>query len=94
MNDETALEVLTVLKDKPGTLRLVTNERSTVKEKDARPQFTNPLADPRLWVVHDVVAIDGPDAQGFYTARTEEGDLMVGRPAALLRRLTEAGQGE
>lgn len=51
----------------------------------------NPLADPALYVCHDVVRLEGPDASGAMTAYSGEGDWCQGQPAALLRRLREAG---
>lgn len=51
-----------------------------------------PLTDPRHFVIHDVVSIEGPDeATGLVRARTEEGDVCIGYPADVLARLQQAG---
>lgn len=77
----------------PGTLQIITDERAAgVPESAAHPRFAaNPLADPALWVCHAVTRVEGPDENGRMVAYSDEGDWCQGRPAALFRRLREAG---
>jgi len=48
-----------------------------------------PDTDSRHFVIHKVVAIDGPDQFGNLHAVSAEGDWCDGKPTALLRRLQE-----
>lgn len=94
MDDETALKMLKFLLKEGGHLKIVTAERSDVPEAELVPRGgnNNPLADPRAFVLHDVVKIEGPDHNGDYVAYSEEGDHTHGRAGPLLRRLTEGAQ--
>ena len=92
MDNETALEILKVLVDKGGHLKIVTSERSNVPDEELAPRNGNPLADPRAWVIHDVVKLEGPDDRGRMVAYSAEGDATIGYPAALLKRLTEGAR--
>jgi len=49
----------------------------------------NLLKKPSTFVIHPVVAIEGPDAKGRVTARSAEGDATYGYPANVLKRLQE-----
>jgi hypothetical protein len=92
MGNETALKMLRfLLKEGPGNLRIITNERSEVPERELLPRGGNgnPLADPRAYVLHDVVEIEGPDAAGMILARSAEKDAVLGYPAGVLDKLTE-----
>lgn len=94
MNDDEAMALLRALSKQKGALRIITAARSEVDEADAEPRFAgNPMADPRMWVCHDVVRIEGPDARGRVRAHSREGDICLGYPRAVLRRLTEAALG-
>ena len=91
MDDETTVKMLKFLLKEKG-LRVVTDERSDVPERELEARAGNPLADPRAYVLHEVVRLDGPDAAGRYTAWTAEGDRSVGFPRGLLRALTKHAQ--
>jgi hypothetical protein len=52
-----------------------------------------PRSDPRHFVIHRVVTLEGPNHRGQYTAYSPEGDYCIGKPDALLVRLTEAAEG-
>ncbi len=96
MNDELAIAQLKALLKVPGALRVITAERSKVAEKELQARGGNPLADPRAYVVHDVVRVEEvKDGQlaGLWVASTNEGDMTMGEPAALLARLLEASRG-
>lgn len=106
VDEPMALRILKHLVEKqPGALKIITADpsdkgkawrehmelgRPTLAAMLADPSYTNPLADPALWVVHDVVRIEGPTRDGHYRAISAEGDFCMGAPLALLRRLTEA----
>lgn len=103
MDDEMAIAQLTALAGVPGALRIITSEilpRLRVDRKDARsPIHPEQLqADPDILkrvsshVCHDVVKVSGPDERGLMRADSAEGDVTIGRPAALLARLTEASR--
>ena len=49
-----------------------------------------PLTDPRHFVIHDVIEIEGPGSNGAYRARSAEGDLTLGSAETLVKRLQEA----
>lgn len=89
---DTALKMLRFLLEQgEGDLKIITAERSDVPEGELVPRGgnNNPLADPRAYVLHDVVRLEGPDHNGDYIAYSEEGDHTHGRPGPLLAKLTE-----
>lgn len=106
VDDALALKILRHLVEKqPGALKIITAAPSVKGQKWAEhmalgrpslaaaladPTYSNPQADPALWVAHAVTRLDGPDRDGFYRAFSAEGDICKGAPRALLRRLTEA----
>lgn len=90
-----ALDELCALVQVPGALKIITNmddpDGAEYSEKD-----------PRHYILHDVVRIEGPDAEGKVTAYTapynaqDHGyddrmthDECTGQPEALLARLWE-----
>jgi hypothetical protein len=82
----------------PGALRIITAEvhpdhREDRDDPRSRAKEGVNLAHHSAFVVHDVVTLDGPDAQGRWTASSAEGDWTRGLADALLSRLTEAGRG-
>lgn len=56
------------------------------------PSYSNKLADPSHFVIHDVVEInENPKGyEGMVEAVTAEGDRCVGYAAAVLKRVTQA----
>lgn len=91
------LEALVIV---PGALRIITNQHNcgggkhpTIgKFSEAKcAAFEHPLTDPRHFVIHDVVRVEGPNHRGEYRAFTEEGDHCTGQPEAVLARLLEVG---
>lgn len=62
------------------------------EEIGSRERFgANPLADPRHFVCHDVVRLEGPDDKGRYKAfSANDEDWCLAYPAELLERLQEA----
>lgn len=95
---ELAIAQLEALATVPGALRVITAEvqpalRETKRDPRSPARADVDLTRPASFVCHDVVAVQGPDARGRYRAVTAEGDFCEGQPAALLRRLTEAGSG-
>lgn len=106
VDDAMALRILLHLVEKqPGALKIITATpsdkgeawlehmaagRGVLAAALADPSYTNPQADPALWVAHDVVRLEGPTREGYYRAFSREGDICKGLPLALLRRLTEA----
>lgn len=106
VDDALALRILRHLVGRqPGALRIITARpsdkgeawlehmalgRPALAAQLPDPTYSNPQADPALWVVHDVVRLEGPDREGYYQAISAQGDRCKGAPLALLRRLTEA----
>lgn len=106
VDDAMALRILRHLVEKqPGALKITTAQpsvkgqkwlehmaagRGSLAQALADPAYSNPQADPGLWVTHDVARLEGPDRQGYYQAISAQGDRCKGTPLALLRRLTEA----
>lgn len=92
MDNETAMKMLKFLLKEGGHLQIITDERSDVPEKELVARSGNPLADPRAYVLHDVVRLEGPDDAGVVVAWSAEGDRTYGYPASVLKRLTEVAQ--
>ena len=105
MSEDIAVQELLSLAQIPGALRIITSVHrcggeekvgtgfipGTPEELAACAAFEHGLGDPRHFVVHDVVAIDGPDDRGRYTARSaEDEDWCMGYADALVARLREA----
>lgn len=106
VDDALALKILAHLVEKqPGALKIITATpsdkgkaylehlaagRGALAAALADPAYSNPQADPALWVAHAVVRLEGPTRDGYYRAFSREGDICKGPPLALLRRLTEA----
>lgn len=107
--DVLAVAQLKALAKVPGALRIITNEHacgggmlgediaaceafSEGTDENGRPLD---LKNQRHFVLHDVVRIEGPNHRGQYTAYSDpkHRDYCEGRPAALLRRLTEWQRG-
>lgn len=97
-DDSTALLELRALLEVPDALRLITNEHACgagvhpdIPPFDAEvcARYEFPLTDPRHFVIHSVVAIEGPNHKGQITASTAEGDYCTGQPSAVLARLQE-----
>lgn len=95
---EQAITELEALVQVPGALRIITNGHAcggglhpTIPPFDAAvcAAFAYPLTDPRHFVIHAVVRLEGPDAKGQYTAHSAERDYTLGQPDALLTRLRE-----
>lgn len=98
LDRELALAQLRALVQVPGALKIITNEHAcgggTHPDSpgfDTRvcAAYQHDLYSPRHFVLRDVVALDGPDAQGRYYARSAGGDWTRGYPEALVRRLQE-----
>jgi hypothetical protein len=92
MENETAEKMLKFLMKEGGHLKIVTGERSDVPDGELVARHGNPLADPAAWVVKDVVKLEGPRADGLMVAYSEDKDMTIGFPAALLRRLTDGAR--
>lgn len=100
MDRDLAIAQLEALAGVPGALRVITNEHACGGGKHpdiagfdpaACEAYEYSLKDPRHFVIHDVVRLEGPNHRGQYTAYTDEGDYTIGQPEALLARLLEAG---
>lgn len=96
-DNERAIASLEALAKIPGALRVITNEvrpelREDRKEARSAAKEDVDLRDHATFVIHDVVAIEGPNEKGCYTATTAEGDWCMGYPVDLLNRLTEASR--
>lgn len=92
---EQAIEQLKKLVKRRGALRIITAEvrpELRVDADDPRSPAREgvDLRRPATFVIHDVVAVQGPTERGRYIAVTAEGDRCEGQPEALLARLTEA----
>ena len=97
MDRKQAIWTLEELVKKPGALRIITAECVPGKCTGGP---TNPaghdealfkVKDPRHFIIHDVVSLDGPNHRGQFKAHTAEGDWCEGQPEALIARLLEAG---
>ena len=84
-----------------GVLRIITNEHACGAGKhpsiegfnsDTCVAFAHDLRDPRHFVIHDVIDVQGPDHKGNYRALSAEGDWTYGRAHSLIVRLQEANQ--
>ena len=82
-----------------GALRIITSEHACGAGKhpdfdgfdpEKCGAFGHPLTDPRHFVIHDVVEIEGPGSNAAYRARSAEGDLTLGSAETLVKRLQEA----
>ena len=114
-----AVATLGALAAVPGALHIITNIPSERQRRWrhggahpdsplASPRFrNNPLGDHRMWVIHPVERIDGPNHRGQYTAYSVEYDAAdygfparrtrdecTGQPEALLSRLTEVSRSQ
>ena len=91
MSRAEAIKNLKKLVRERGTLRIITSECKSRKCNASghdEGQFT--LRDPRHFIIHDVVHLEGPNHYGQFRARSDEGDWCQGQPEALLPRLLEA----
>ena len=97
MDRKQAIWTLQELVKKSGALRIITAE---CVSKACTGSPTSPaghdvglfkLADPRHFVIHDVVSLDSPNHRGQVKAHSAEGDWTLGQPEAVLARLLEAG---
>lgn len=89
-----ALTELRKLLKEHGALQIITNEvepRLRVHSRDPRSEAKDgvDLTDPRTFVCHAVVELEGPDDQGCYRAVSAEGDWTLGYPSSLLARLQQ-----
>lgn len=92
MDRSQAIWTLRELAKKPGALRIITNECAAPScYAGSHDEGTFKLTDPRHFVVHDVVRLEGPNHKGQFRAHSAEGDWTLGQPEALLARLLEAG---
>jgi hypothetical protein len=99
-----SVEELKALVKIPGSLRVITARHAcdpkyatgpqykpkTDEELAACEAFEFPQTDWRHQVIHEVVSLEEPDHNGRMKAHTAEGDVCVGRPNELLKRLREA----
>lgn len=99
MDRDVAIAQLEALVKVPGALKIITNVHRCQKAMHPRLKgfsakkcdaFKPDVRHPGHFVVHDVIRIEGPNAQGQYTAFSAEGDYCIGQPEALLKRLQEA----
>ncbi|KKN26267.1 hypothetical protein LCGC14_0876420 [marine sediment metagenome] len=76
-----------------GALRIITNECASKScNASGHNEGRYNLRDPRHFVIHDVVRLEGPNHRGQFKAHSAEGDWCQGQPEALLPRLLEAGK--
>lgn len=96
--DAQALKELKALLEVPDALRQITNEHACGgglhPSKEGFDQavcdgFEHSDADPRHFVIHAVVGIEGPDEDGYVRAITAEGDWRYGSPVAVLKALRQ-----
>ena len=96
MDRKQAIWTLQELLKKPGSLRIITAECVSEACTGAptgsvgHDEGLFKLADPRHFIIHDVVRLEGPNHKGQVRAHSAEGDWCMGQPEALLARLLEA----
>jgi len=82
-----------------GILKIITNEHACGGGQhpdingfvqDICNAFKFPITDARHFVVHDVISFEDLAKNNLMAAHTSEGDICMGYPIDLLRRLTEA----
>lgn len=78
-----AMEQLKALQAVPGALKIITNVPDPKAPANLGPRH------PAYYVAHDVVRLEGPDAQGMIWAYSAEGDACAGYAHQLLGRLTQ-----
>lgn len=95
---DTSADALRNMVEMKGMLRIITNEHDCGGGlHPSSPNFNQAKCsayqfgenDPRHFVMHDVVRVEGPDPHGAYMAYSAEGDYTVGKSGPLLARLTE-----
>ncbi len=92
MSRTQAIKTLKDLVHEPGALRIITNECASQKcNASGHDQGVHTLRDPRHFIIHEVVRLEGPNHRGQFKAYSKEGDWCQGQPEALLSRLLEAG---
>jgi len=92
-----AIRTLQELLRKPGTLRIITAECASgactggpAGSRGHDERLFKPT-DPRHFIIHDVVRLEGPNHRGQFRAHSAEGDWCAAQPEVLLARLLEAG---
>lgn len=97
MDRKQAIWTLKELVKTPGALRIITAECVSKKCTEGPTSPTGhdtdlfKPKDPRHFIIHNVVSLDGPNQRGQFKAHSAEGDWTQGQPEALLARLLEAG---
>ena len=97
MDRKQTIEALKVMVGRPGALRIITAEcvskacTGAVTGSAGHDESLFKVKDPRHFVIHDVVRLEGPNHRGQFKAHSAEGDWCEGQPEALLARLLEAG---
>ncbi|KKM82273.1 hypothetical protein LCGC14_1321220 [marine sediment metagenome] len=90
---DATVKSLKALAQEPGALRIITNECASKScNASGHNESLFKLTDPRHFVIHDVVRLEGPNHRGQFKAHSAEGDWCQGQPEALLPRLLEAGK--
>jgi hypothetical protein len=100
MDEQEALAILSAMIAIPGALKIITNEvRPELRQDPEDP--SSPVredveaADPNIlkkvstFVLHNGVALEGPNHKGQVAVHSAEGDWTMGQPSAVLARLTE-----
>ncbi|KKM69529.1 hypothetical protein LCGC14_1449880 [marine sediment metagenome] len=89
---DATVKSLKALAQEPGALRIITNECAPKAcNASGHDESLFKLTDPRHFIVHDVVRLEGPNSRGQFKAHSAEGDWCQGQPEAVLARLLEAG---
>jgi len=83
-----------------GILKIITNEHTCGGgqhpenngfNKKKCGSFKFPITDSRHFVIHNVISLEeSPSKNGLLVAYSDEGDMCMGYPVELLKRLTEA----
>ncbi len=93
MSAEQAIKELKALVQEPGALRIITSECASKScNASGHNEGLYSLRDPRHFVIHDVVRLEGPNHHGQFRAYSKAKDWCQGQPEALLPRLLEAGK--
>ena len=93
MSTAQAIKELKALVRKRGTLRIITNECASKScNASGHNEGLYNLRDPRHFIIHDVVRLEGPNHHGQFRAYSKAKDWCQGQPEALLSRLLEASK--
>jgi|SRR3990170_2586055 len=99
MDDNEARQILDNMLP-TGVLKIITNEHACGAGAHASiigfkqpvcDRFEFPVTSPKHFVVHTVTSLrTSPIKTGLLEAHSDEGDICIGHPVDLLRRLTKA----